>query len=57
MQRIVYAESEMNSCARCQTDGKLLVDRSLSGRPTGEELQQFLVAARSRIGLDIADRT
>jgi formamidopyrimidine-DNA glycosylase len=30
VQRIAYAENETNYCARCQTDGKLLADRSLS---------------------------
>src|SRR5262249_37465922 len=30
VQRIVYAENETNYCARCQTGGKLLADRSLS---------------------------
>ena len=30
IQRIVYAENESNYCARCQTDGRLLADRSLS---------------------------
>lgn len=30
IQRIVYAENEANYCAGCQTDGKLLADRSLS---------------------------
>ena len=30
VQRIVYASSETNYCARCQTGGKLLADRSLS---------------------------
>lgn len=30
VQRIVYAESECNYCPRCQTDGKILADRSLS---------------------------
>ncbi len=30
VQRIVYADNETNYCARCQTDGKLLADRSLS---------------------------
>lgn len=30
VQRIVYAEHEANYCARCQTGGKLLADRSLS---------------------------
>ncbi|MFN0091480.1 MAG: Fpg/Nei family DNA glycosylase [Acidimicrobiales bacterium] len=30
VQRIAYAENEVNYCARCQTGGKLLADRSLS---------------------------
>ena len=30
VQRVVYAENEMNYCARCQTDGRLLADRALS---------------------------
>ncbi len=30
VQRIVYAENECNYCARCQTGGKLLADRSRS---------------------------
>jgi formamidopyrimidine-DNA glycosylase len=30
VQRIVYAENETNYCARCQTAGRLLADRSLS---------------------------
>ncbi|MBX7074419.1 MAG: hypothetical protein K1X71_14835 [Pirellulales bacterium] len=30
VQRIRYAENETNYCARCQTDGKILADRSLS---------------------------
>jgi len=30
VQRIVYAENETNYCARCQTGGKVLADRSLS---------------------------
>jgi formamidopyrimidine-DNA glycosylase len=30
VQRIAYAENEANYCARCQLDGKLLADRSLS---------------------------
>jgi len=30
VQRIVYAESETNYCATCQTRGKLLADRGLS---------------------------
>jgi len=30
VQRVVYAENEMNYCPRCQTGGKVLADRSLS---------------------------
>ncbi len=30
VQRIVYAENEVNYCARCQTGGKLLADRAWS---------------------------
>lgn len=30
VQRIVHAENETNYCPQCQTDGKLLADRSLS---------------------------
>lgn len=30
VQRIVYAENEVNYCPRCQTGGRLLADRSLS---------------------------
>ena len=30
VQRIVYAHNECNYCATCQTDGRLLADRSLS---------------------------
>ena len=30
IQRIVHAENESNYCARCQTGGRLLADRSLS---------------------------
>jgi formamidopyrimidine-DNA glycosylase len=30
IQRLVYAENESNYCPRCQTEGKLLADRSLS---------------------------
>jgi len=30
IQRIVYAENEANYCAQCQTEGRLLADRSLS---------------------------
>ena len=30
VQRIAYAENECNYCPRCQTDGRILADRSLS---------------------------
>ncbi len=30
VQRIVFAANEANYCARCQTGGKILADRSLS---------------------------
>jgi formamidopyrimidine-DNA glycosylase len=30
IQRVVYAENEMNYCARCQTEDRLLADRALS---------------------------
>jgi formamidopyrimidine-DNA glycosylase len=30
IQRIVYADNECNYCAKCQTGGRLLADRSLS---------------------------
>jgi len=30
VQRVVYADNEMNYCARCQTEGRLLADRALS---------------------------
>ena len=30
VQRVVYAENEMNYCARCQTEGRIYADRALS---------------------------
>jgi formamidopyrimidine-DNA glycosylase len=36
VQRIAYADNETNYCARCQTNGKLLADRSLSRLLKGE---------------------
>ena len=30
VQRIRYAENEVNYCPRCQTDGRILADRSMS---------------------------
>jgi formamidopyrimidine-DNA glycosylase len=36
VQRIAYADNESNYCTRCQTDGKLLADRSLSRLMRGD---------------------
>ena len=41
VQRIVYADNETNYCATCQTNGKLLADRSLS-RLLGEDWPRTL---------------
>jgi formamidopyrimidine-DNA glycosylase len=41
VQRIVYASNEANYCARCQTGGKLLADRSLS-RLLGKDFPRSL---------------
>ena len=52
IQRIVYAENEINYCARCQTADRLLADRALSRLlkkdwpRTLEELQGAHVASR-----------
>ena len=35
VQHIVYADNECNYCAKCQTGGRLLADRSLSRRAQG----------------------
>jgi formamidopyrimidine-DNA glycosylase len=48
VQRVRYAENEMNYCAECQTGGKLLADRSLSrllkkdGPKTIDELETHI---------------
>lgn len=48
VQRIVYAENETNYCARCQAQGRLLADRSLSRLlkddwpKTLEELEEYV---------------
>lgn len=53
VQRIRYADNESNYCATCQTDGKLLADRSLSRLMRGdwpktlEELEAKKEAARA----------
>jgi len=41
VQRIVYAQSETNYCARCQTEGRLLADRAFS-RLLGEDWPRTL---------------
>ncbi len=56
VQRIVHADNETNYCARCQTGGKLLADRSLSRLlkedwpATLEELDDYLAARTARVG-------
>ncbi len=47
IQRIVYAENEANYCARCQTGGRLLVDRALS-RLLGADWPRTLEELESR---------
>lgn len=53
VQRIVHAENETNYCARCQTGGKLLADRSLSRLlkedwpKTLEELEDYVATRAS----------
>ena len=50
VQRIVYAENEANYCARCQTGGRLLADRSLSRLLKGDwprTLEELEEARRS----------
>ena len=47
IQRVVYAENEMNYCPKCQNQGRLLADRSLSRLmkkdwpKTADELEQI----------------
>jgi formamidopyrimidine-DNA glycosylase len=54
VQRIVYAANEANYCATCQTDGRLLADRSMSRLlkddwpRTLEELEESRTARRAR---------
>ncbi|MDP1828162.1 MAG: DNA-formamidopyrimidine glycosylase family protein [Archangium sp.] len=53
VQRIVHADNETNYCARCQTGGKLLADRSLSRLlkedwpSTLEELEEYVASRGS----------
>jgi len=51
IQRIRYADNETNYCARCQTDGKLLADRSLSrllGKDWPKTLDELELLKRPR---------
>ncbi len=54
VQRIAYAANEANYCAKCQTGGKLLADRSLSRLMRGdwpktlEELEERVKAQREK---------
>ncbi len=54
VQRIVHADNETNYCARCQTGGKLLADRSLSRLlkedwpATLEELEEYVSVRGAR---------
>lgn len=58
VQRIVYAENECDYCARCQTGGKLLADRSLSRLMrsdwprTLDELERHRSERRARVAQD-----
>ena len=55
VQRIVHAENETNYCATCQTDGKLLADRSLSRLLHGDwprtidELEEWKAERREKV--------
>ena len=53
VQRIRYADNETNYCARCQTEGKLLADRSLSRLLKGDwpkTLDELEVLKRPEVG-------
>jgi formamidopyrimidine-DNA glycosylase len=50
VQRIRYAENETNYCARCQTGGKLLADRSLSRLLKDDWPRSIEELERSRMG-------
>jgi formamidopyrimidine-DNA glycosylase len=58
IQRIVYADNEANYCPTCQTEGKLLADRSLSRLlkedwpKTLEELEERKAAGKTASGAD-----
>jgi formamidopyrimidine-DNA glycosylase len=51
IQRIRYADNETNYCARCQTEGRVLADRSLSrllGKDWPRTLEELENLTRSR---------
>ena len=56
VQRIVYTSNEANYCARCQTGGRLLSDRSLSRLLKSDwprsldELDQMTAARQTDVG-------
>lgn len=58
VQRIVYASNEANYCARCQTGGRLLSDRSMSRLLKSDwprsldELEQVTAARQTDAGTD-----
>jgi formamidopyrimidine-DNA glycosylase len=58
VQRVRYAENETNYCARCQTGGKLLADRSLSRllRQDWPRTLEELEAMRPKYGMNISCR-
>jgi formamidopyrimidine-DNA glycosylase len=50
IQRIVYADNETNYCARCQTGGRLLADRSLSRLLKGDRPRRLEELEEPRSG-------
>ncbi|HTR22208.1 MAG TPA: DNA-formamidopyrimidine glycosylase family protein [Gemmatimonadales bacterium] len=55
VQRIRYASNEVNYCARCQTEGRVLADRSMS-RLLREDWPRSLDEWEERLGGSGADR-
>ena len=51
VQRIVYAENECNYCPRCQTDGRILADRSLS-RLLKDDWPRTIEELEANVGLN-----
>jgi formamidopyrimidine-DNA glycosylase len=56
VQRIVYARNEANYCSRCQTDGRLLSDRSLSRLMKGDWPKTLEELEERKRGLRDAER-